>query len=100
MNTLSLYKEIKKEAGNEAGRNSLLVHLLAYDSIDYTIGTPTDEELSILSDAVLRIYMLLLDKPVIHEIAEKISKAYMLKRLSLEDIQSMSAYELIKNIDL
>lgn len=74
--------------------------MFAYDSIDYIIENPTDEELSVLGNAAVKVYMFLLDKPAVDEIANKIAKAYTLDKVSLEDLQSMTALELVKTLDL
>lgn len=90
MNELELYRKIKKEY-----RYSFIYKHICYLSVDAYISNATDEEYNVIANACINAY-LKDDECDLMKLADCVCEKYAKKIINLEDIKTMSKWEIIE----
>lgn len=92
MTILEYYKDIKENSNFKTWE--IASAFIVFNSIDYFIENPTEEEYMTIYDICYRAYMKGEDVNLV-QIADKISEMYSEKEFTLEELVSKSAWEIL-----
>lgn len=92
MTTLDLYKKVKESNGLRPWE--IADSFIVFNSLDFFVENPTDEEYMVIDDVCQRAYMKAEEVSLV-QIADKISELYSKKEISLQKLLNKSAWDIL-----
>lgn len=96
MTILELYRKVQERYGFRPWE--IADSFIIYNSVDFFVENPTEEEYMAIEDVCQRAYMKAEDISLV-KIADKISEQYSKKEITLQELMNKSTWDILELIN-